>query len=164
MGAARGLAATRRPNAVEALIAGLRKARGRVAHEHAAALESLTGQRFGLNAEMWAFWWERHRVGYRVPDELSVAWGEERKASDRYAFYGIEIRSEAIAFLLDVSGSMSGDRIQKLKEELKAAIEAMPSTTRFNMIPFHSHAYSWSKRLKNADSKSKTAAVGFVET
>ncbi|MHC4338890.1 MAG: VWA domain-containing protein [Planctomycetota bacterium] len=163
VGAARGLAATRRPQAIDALIAGLGRARGRVAHEHAAALEALTGQRFGLNAEMWSFWWERHKEGYRVPDELSVAWGEHRKESDRYAFYGIEIRSEAMAFLLDVSGSMSGDRIRKLKEELRAAIEAMPSTTRFNMIPFHSRAYAWSKRLRSADKKSKAAAAAFVD-
>lgn len=162
VGAARGLALTRSPEAVDALIAGLQGVRGRLAHEIAAALESLTGQAFGPNPDIWSDWWRQHGGGFEVAAQ-APRWEEPRAFRDRYAFYGIEIRSEAVVFVLDISGSMSGDRIATLKQELAAAIRAMPETARFNLIPFHDKAYPWSKKLVHVKGRGRKAGLDFVE-
>jgi uncharacterized protein YegL len=163
VGAARGLALTRCAAAVDALIAGLEGARGRLAHEIAAALESLTGQAFGLFADLWGDWWRQHGGGFQVGARAEPRWEEPRAFRDRYAFYGVEIRSEAVVFVLDVSGSMGGEPLKKLKQELSGAIRAMPETARFNLIPFHDRAYPWSKNLVHAKANGKKAAAAYVE-
>ncbi len=45
-------------------------------------------------------------------------------------FYGI--------WLLDVSGSMSGNRIQRAKESLIKQVESLPAETNFNLVLFQS--------------------------
>jgi HEAT repeat protein/uncharacterized protein YegL len=161
MGAARGLGATREHGAVAPLIAALHKARGRPAHEIATALESLTGQPFGLNARLWEHWWTERGDGFMIPREPPLRWGSPRAVRDRYAFYGIEIRSEAVVFILDVSGSMGGAPLDNLKEELLKAIGKMPETTRFNLVPFETRARTWSRSLVAAK-KGKKRAAKFV--
>jgi HEAT repeat protein len=163
VGAARGLQATRDAAAIDALIAGLHEARGRIGHEIAQALEALTGQPFGLNARMWEFWWQNHRTGYRVPEETAVLWDDPAPVRDRYHFYGVEIRSEAVAFLLDVSGSMEGEPLETLKKELGEAIRLMPKTARFNLIVFESSARAWSKQLATAKDGARERARQFVD-
>lgn len=163
VGAARGLALTRNAAAVDALIAGLAGARGRLAHEIAAALESLTGQAFGLHADLWSHWWRQHGGGFQVAAQAAPRWEEPRAFRDRYAFYGVEIRSEAVVFVLDISGSMAGEPVAKLRQELGAAIRAMPETARFNLIPFHDRAYPWSKKLVRAKGNGKKAGLAFAQ-
>lgn len=162
LGAARGLGAARVPAAVEPLIACLKRARGRVGHEASKSLERITGQPFGLNWRMWEFWWERHRTGYRVPDEIEVKWTEPKAARDRYHFYGVEIRSEAIVFLIDTSGSMNGERIAKLRRELQTVIRSMPAAARFNLITFDSSVRKWQRTLTQAKPARKKSALKFV--
>jgi HEAT repeat protein len=157
IGSARGLGATREQAAVPVLIEALHRARGRVGHEIAAALESLTGQPFGLNADMWEHWWLKRGAGFTIPRDPPLQWVKPRAVRDRYAFYGIEVRSEAVVFILDISGSMSGAPLANLKEELLQAIRRMPDTTRFNLVLFENSARTWSKRLVNAKTGRKRA-------
>jgi len=162
LGAARGLGVTRVPAAIDPLIACLKQARGRVGHEASTSLERITGQRFGLNARMWEFWWEQHKNGYRAPDEIAEKWTEPKAVRDRYHFYGVELRSEAITFLIDASGSMAGDRITKLRDELRTVIRSLSATTRFNMIVFNSSIRKWQRTLALAKPDRKKSAMKFV--
>ena len=96
-------------------------------------------------------------------DRAAPRWDEPEAERDRYAFYGVAIRSEAVLFVLDVSGSMSGTPLDNLKSELATAIGRMPPTTRFNMIAFESNVDPWSTRLVHAKPATKKAALWFVK-
>jgi len=163
VGAARGLALTRCAPAVDALIAGLDGARGRVGHEIATALTSLTGRAFGLDPGIWSAWWQQHGGALQVDGLGDGRWEEPRAFRDRYAFYGVEILSEAVVFVLDVSGSMAGEHLAQLRKELSGAIRAMPETARYNLIPFHDKAYPWSRKLVKVRGKGRKAGLEFAE-
>lgn len=53
-------------------------------------------------------------------------------------FFGVEARGERIAFIVDVSGSMIGDRLEELKSQLTSAIQEMTETSSFVVYPFSS--------------------------
>lgn len=163
IGAARGLAATRSPAAMPILIAALAKTTGRLQYEISRALESLTGQPFGLNATLWERWWREHGAGFRIPDVAPALWEEETGARDRYAFYGIELHSEAAAFVCDISGSMQGQRIETLKRELTIVVKRFPPDGKFNLVFFNHQAMPWMTRLVSASARAKKRALGRIE-
>jgi HEAT repeat protein len=164
IGAARGLAATRSPAAVPALVDALEDhASGRLSHEIAEALESLTGQPFGRNAKLWRRWWTDRGTGFQVPESARSPWEEETAAADRYTFYGIQLVSRSAVFVCDVSGSMQGDRIKTLRRELAAVVKRFPSAGRFNVVLFNEEVIPWSKKLVGASKKNKDKLLTFID-
>ena len=161
IGASRGLAATRSAKAIPPLVAALGRSKGRLSLEISMALESLTGQPFGTSAGLWKRWWNDRGAGFQVPRIEKPLWKEETQAGDQYAFYGIRIRSHAVAFVCDVSGSMRGDGIAGLKKELARVLKRFPAEGRFNLIFFDSDVQSWRKGLVTAK-KSRKAALQVV--
>jgi HEAT repeat protein len=162
IGAARGLAATRAPEAMPVLIDALSKTTGRLQHEISLALESLTGQPFGLNAVVWERWWRERGAGFQIPDVAPALW-EAQRSNDRYAFYGIELHTDAAAFVCDISGSMKGDRIETLKKQLKIVVTRFPPEGKFNLVFFNDHAFAWAKRLVPATARNKKRALGLIQ-
>ena len=157
VGASRGLAATRSAKAIPPLIAALGRSKGRLSLEISIALESLTGQPFGTSAGLWKRWWDDRGAGFQVPRIEKPLWKEETQAGDKYAFYGIRIRSHAVAFVCDVSGSMGGDGIAGLKKELSRVLKRFPAEGRFNLIFFDSDVRSWKRSLVAAKKRRKAA-------
>ena len=162
IGAARGLAATRDRGAIEPLVDALEKAKGRLSFEIAAALESLTGQPFGRSAAVWERWWRERGTGFQIPETPKPRWTKETAAADRYAFYGIELYSQAAAFVCDISGSMKDDRIKTLKRELNVVVRRFSSHGRFNLVFFNEKVHPWSRRLVHAKKKTKEKALEFI--
>jgi len=126
------------------------------------ALASLTGQPFGEQAEVWRRWWEERGTGFHVNQNPPALWEEETAAGDRYAFYGIELHSDAAAFVCDISGSMQGKRIETLKRELTFVIQRFPPQGRFNLVLFNDKVQAWSKKLVPATTKRRKAALDHV--
>jgi uncharacterized protein YegL len=56
------------------------------------------------------------------PPAPAAAPASKGTASDEPVFYGIKLEGKNVAFLLDTSGSMSGQRLQSMKKELHAII------------------------------------------
>jgi hypothetical protein len=69
-------------------------------------LVGLTGQNMGLVAEDWSKWWEIAADKFEFPKE-----GGEKKFTDVKAYdltyFGIEVASKRLGFLVDASGSMT---------------------------------------------------------
>ncbi|MBI5394070.1 MAG: VWA domain-containing protein [Verrucomicrobia bacterium] len=115
------------------------------------SLFRLTGQDFGEDSSKWAAWLK----GQGSQAELKMLgladWETHLKAKPAAApppkkkefsarFYGVEVKTRHCLFVLDCSGSMEGERITHLKEEmvnLLAAFEGKPKTLRFAIILFH---------------------------
>lgn len=52
------------------------------------------------------------------------------------SFFGVEARGDRFAFIVDISGSMLGDRIADLKSQLKSSIMELSETSTFIIITF----------------------------
>lgn len=115
------------------------------------SLFRLTGQDFGDAPEKWAGWlkaqgananlkmlslsdWETHQK-----EKAAAAVKEEPKEFSA-RFYGVEVKMRNGLFILDVSGSMAGERLAQLKEQMSNLLEALrkkPKDFRFGIIAFH---------------------------
>lgn len=115
------------------------------------SLFRLTGQDFDDAAEKWAAWfkeqgakaelkmlglsdWESHKK------EKAAAAPKKEPGGFSARFYGVEIKTRHCLFILDVSGSMAGERLAQLKEQMSNLLEALrkkPKDLRFGIIAFH---------------------------
>lgn len=68
-----------------------------------------------------------------------------------------------IVFVIDVSGSMAGEKIQQARNALKYLVTKLGDGDRFNIIPFSSFADPWQKGLVSAKDR-RADALAFAGT
>jgi Ca-activated chloride channel homolog len=68
-----------------------------------------------------------------------------------------------IVFVLDTSGSMSGEKIDKAKAALKFGVESLSVRDRFNIISFSGEDHLMKSGLIEADSAGKQTGLKFIE-
>lgn len=73
-----------------------------------------------------------------------------------------DIVARDIVFVLDVSGSMSGYKIQQTKAAYNFFIDHLNADDRFNVISFSDTATAWKDTLVNADASNRADAKQFV--
>lgn len=128
------------------------------------ALIETTGKWFD-NLEDFRKWWSysKHQ-GKRVvtgsTEELMKTAERKQKVP---TFFGSEIRSERVVFVIDVSGSMEGTRLDKCKKQLIQCISALRPGSSFTLASYSSQVKLWNKDLQAANQKNKDSAVQFVE-
>ncbi|MEM7309333.1 MAG: HEAT repeat domain-containing protein [Planctomycetota bacterium] len=106
--AAAALAALRSREAVPVLIARLEEDEGRVLSDVQRALQSLTGERIGVNPTLWQRWWKNNGETFEVADEPEDPKGSlSAEEAVGVTFFGIKTESEKVLFVLDISGSMN---------------------------------------------------------
>ncbi|MAF67674.1 MAG: hypothetical protein CMJ84_18725 [Planctomycetes bacterium] len=128
-------------------------------------LEDLTGLTLGDSPERWRRWWAAEGAEFVLPtaEQLAEARAERahrRSRSNRTAaaFYGINIDSDRLCFVLDVSGSMGGSRLSLLKEEMSRTLERMSDGGQFNLIFFADQISKWKGKLVELDAASRASA------
>jgi len=156
------LGKTRRPEVVPRLIDLLDKTTGRLLRTTRLALARLTGVDLGEKSTPWRQWWEKNIDFFEPPPLSTVEWIDRDPTADKYAFYGLEITSDRVAFVLDVSGSMQGGKMALLKKELGRVIESLPATARFNMIFFNQEVSAWQQTSKPMTRKNRAGALDAV--
>jgi len=172
-------------------------------------LVDLTGTNMGLEVEDWRKWWliqgDRFQVG-RVDGKEGRGQGKKRgrkkdskKEGEKKTlgvardlqYFGIEVASNRIAFLVDASLSMlrvpgekkaatgqgkrgrrkgAGQsppaggkrRIDILKEELTRILKKLPGETQINIIYFDNRVISWKKQLHSLRGSGRGEAISFV--
>jgi Ca-activated chloride channel family protein len=72
--------------------------------------------------------------------------------------------SKEIIFILDTSGSMSGEKIRQAKEALTFCLNSLNSNDRFNIIDFDDQVRSFRERLVQANPENIKSALGFVQS
>lgn len=174
----------RKTESVGWLIAQMDREEGRLLEDVGEALENLTGRTFGSRKDLWQRFWDGGG-DYEIPtdEELAKLRAIQRKRAESYSptgtsYHGIDTPSRSILFVIDVSGSMENEviererfedgdfpsfqRIDIVKTELARTIEALESYVRFNIVAFASKVDPWKKDLVVANVLNKSSAIDWV--
>ena len=73
------------------------------------------------------------------------------------------IENKDITFILDVSGSMSGEKLEQAKKALLYCVNNLNANDRFNIIRFSTEAYSLFKTVEMADKRNINEAKRFID-
>ncbi len=157
-----GLCAIRLPEAIDALVDLLSKVDGEVRGDIVRYLEAVTHQHFGINAGAWQSWWKDHREGFDFPAKESQSALTPAAMAGLPSYYGLPIQAKHLVFVVDISGSMEGLRINTLKRELTATIDALPAETTFNIVVFSTRVSVWQKNLVPATQSNKQKGRQYV--
>jgi Ca-activated chloride channel family protein len=87
---------------------------------------------------------------------LLLASPEIKSASD-------ERPKKTVLFVLDRSGSMSGEKIDQAKGALKFVLNNLREGDTFNIIAYESEVETWKPELQKYNDETRKSALGFVE-
>lgn len=165
-----GVAIARQRSSIPVLAARLDELKGAERDRTHRELRLLTGQDHGVSSRRWAQWWEETGSDFTVP-ALEDAQNAESEREDRResndtqsTFYGLNITSDRVCFVLDLSGSMnfrtkSGKtRLSVLKSEMDRFLAGYASGSLFNMIFFGNDAQRWRPELTLMNDKVRPKA------
>ena len=176
----------RRKNSIPFLIDRLGAERGRLVRDVYAVLRLLTGLDLGILPTRWRMWWDKESETFELPgydaarqveDERNAQGSPEGTAARSY--HGVQVVSERVCFVLDVSGSMrkaqgstneedeeeeiSGPtRMEVAKEELSNAIRRLEEGTLFNIIFFETQVRAWRKKMVKMNKANRQQALRFI--
>lgn len=159
---------------------------GRLRLDIGAALARITGKDFGGRLDAWQNFWKSFEGRFQIPSdeelrrlrELQAQRKLEYQPGDGVQYHGIATPSKAIEFVIDVSGSMeqevvekerfkqgeypSWKRIDVIKTELIKTIRGLEPYVEFNVIAFATDVKLWKKGLVRANPLNKSSAETFV--
>lgn len=176
------LVAFRSAEYVPAILDRMSRERGRFVELFADALWRLSGQPFETSLPRWQAWWEREGAAFEPIDPERLAELEEQREERRLRevsqvekeFFGIEIVSERVVFVLDISRSMGApmrrtsvgagqSRLSVARKRLKRAIDSLEPTALFNVIVFDSGLMTWNDGIVEALDENKGEAREWVD-
>ena len=114
---------------------------GRFRQDVVYALASINGGVPQGNPYDWASWWQANRDTFRIDRGETKRFRKKFRVQDMPVipladFYGVEIASSRVVFVLDTSMSMKGDKIVALKETMAFTVQGMPGGLKFNVVDF----------------------------
>lgn len=164
---------------IDAVLARFAKEEGRLRDDCLRILVALTGAADVVaTPESWTQWWAMKRESWTGPppppaplDPEKAYEGVKKDDSKRTGFFGLEVKSRRLAYVIDVSGSMNEPvekggketRAQRAKEELVRAIRGLEDGAWFNVVLFSGDVRPWKDAMQEAGPESRKAAVAFVE-
>jgi len=123
-------------------------------------LVALTGRAFD-EAEDWRKFWQINRGRPRTGGDMRGPGTSERVPKP--TFFGTEIKSQRLVFVIDVSGSMQGDRLQRAKDQLVQVLQGLNDDGHFTIVAFSAGCRIWNERLQEANDRNKGNAIEFVQ-
>lgn len=131
------------PAAIPALIARLKKEKGRFREDVVHALSSIAAAQDGrFDAEAWDAWWKKAKDTFKADPEATRKFRTTTRVQKVYIpafsqFYSLSIRSDRFSFILDTSGSMKENgKIDDLRSNAAQAIKDLSAPVGFNIIDF----------------------------
>lgn len=177
----------RRKEAIGPLIDRMAIEEGRLVVDIGEALESITGRTFGQRLEAWQSFWAASKDHFVVPTdaELAALRAKQKEREEAYkpppgevTYHGIDTPSRSILFVIDVSGSMEQEvvererfkdggypsykRIDIVKTELIRTLEGLEDYVQFNIVAFATDAKRWKKGQVKANVLNKSSAISWV--
>jgi HEAT repeat protein/pSer/pThr/pTyr-binding forkhead associated (FHA) protein len=160
--AARALGSLRVAESVGPLVEALGKEPSRVKDDIIRALTLITALRYDDNMLAWKSFVKEAGDRLIVADlALAVSVLDEIEEGN-VDYYGIATHSTRICFVVDISGSMSGKKLEDAKGELQKALNRFTIRHFFNMIFFSHTAQSWRTRLAQATGPVLARAKAYV--
>jgi hypothetical protein len=162
---AEALRAYRHKDSVDLLIDLLGDKRLRVRARAEDVLEDMTDRSLGQSQKLWKKWRREQGADLRLrPREISLH-NPFRKIERKYAhraYYGLQVASNRVAFVLDKSDSMYYGLFDGVVEEMQAHLATTGPTTKFTVIEFADKPNPWSKTLVPVNRSNLDAAVEFL--
>ncbi|MHC4377766.1 MAG: VWA domain-containing protein [Planctomycetota bacterium] len=186
--AIRAVEALRSSEAVGMLVAQLGSGNSTFDAEATNVLGHLSGLRYRKNIEAWKRWWGDQGDDFQPLSE--ERWEEinetrlelARNANTKAEFFGVQLETERIVFVVDVSGSMQEaikdqgygggssagagrggpTRLDAAKGELRQALDKLEEDAYFNILSFSGGVNALSKRMGKAQGKHLDKAKEFV--
>lgn len=178
------VAGMRRKPSIPILIARLSQEDGRLVKDLNLALQRMTGLDYGLRPNRWQAWWAGEGESFVLPTakESQAARvqrltkpGKGRTVST--GFYGLEVASGSVAFVIDISGSMKAQakgrrshsggqgkttRLDVAKQELEVAVQNLAEGVSFNIITFGGRVRPWAEGQTKIGKRSRSQALKFT--
>jgi len=142
------------------LIDLLRTKRLRVMDTARIALEEITGEEFGLDADAWTHWLKEKNAGRAVEKDPNAP------PSSVVTYYGMNVLSDRVLFIVDVSGSMKAGkppRLETAQAELKKTLGQLNERTLVNIVVFSGTPVWWRDSEVKATKQNVADAIEFVE-
>lgn len=98
--------------AIPHLIGALEKASPRMQEAYGKALRALTGENFEPYADVWAKWWEENKAKFDAAEAVKLG-AKPRNPVQDPTLYGVPIKSDRVLFIIDISGSMDKESVNK---------------------------------------------------
>lgn len=150
-------------DAVSALVELLPRLDGEIQADVAMHLRRVTGQKLDFNAPAWAEWWRTQRATFVFPPLGSLPAPDRLALSSPTSYYGMPIYARRLVFVIDVSSSMAGARLQAAQRELVATIDRLPEDKSLAILAYNDRAYFWRRELSAATAEAKASSRRFVE-
>lgn len=183
-----GLQEVRVRAAIPKLIDMMENSEGRILEHLYPTLVELTDMELTDDPALWRNWWNQAGERYELlsDEEIAARRAARKQANAQYvpsrtaaSFVGVDTPSQRVVFVIDVSGSMEDlvvdrdsfrerghTRFRKLdvvKKEMSATIEALESDVRFNVLAFATEIHPWKKGPVPANLLNKRSALEFVD-
>jgi hypothetical protein len=179
-----GLLSMKDKRAVGPLIERMAKDPGRLGKRISEVLWQFTAQPFGEDVKRWQAWWAEAAPKFSIVSQKELDQAEKVREEQRLRqrtrstakFFGLQVESHRVIFVLDVSGSMlesmygryvgkrGAARIDVAKQEVKQAIENLDEGALFNVFAFSSGVEKWQKESAGTNSAaSRQSALTWVE-
>ena len=163
--------------AIDALIDRLAVEEGVPAGEIVTHLHALTEETFA-SAAAWREWWTAHRDGWK-PEAIRVAQAEKIARQTYSRYFGLELRSARVLFVIDRSGSMSYgighksgvadvySELEKTKmevavRELVTAVQGLDERTSFNILSYSTNFETFQRRPVRATRENREKAARWI--
>ena len=140
-----------------------------------------TGVNMGLVSKDWNKWWNETGDRFEFP-AASAAGRPETNTVVVPTYFGIEVASKRVIFLVDASISMlqsatgpkkkgrkknlkgaPGTKMAALKKELTSILTKLPDTTMVNIIFFNVGPIPWKSSLQPLRGRGRQEAISFVK-
>ena len=135
------------PQAIDALLELLPKLDGEVRGDVVRHLTQATGQAHGTDIAAWVRWWKEHRAEFEQAAANGSTWLKEIVIRDVPSYYGLPLYAQRLVFVLDMSGSMDGSRLEAAKRELTHAIAGLPEDVSFSIVVYNYRVIAWQRNL-----------------
>jgi HEAT repeat protein len=188
LSAIQALGRVRHVDSIAPLIRRLEIEEGRLVEDIGRSLGEITGRQYGIRLEGWKRFWETTQGRFQIPTDEELARMRARAEVDSAAYqpkaapivyHGVATQSRSILFVMDVSGSMEQEVIEKeryrdggypsfrrvdvVKTELARTVERLEPNCRFNVLSFATKVSTWKKDLVVANVLNKSSAATWIE-
>ncbi len=154
-------------DAVPILIDLMDDKRLRIRLSAAEGLRELTGTSMGKSRDECLAWWNKHKVGFQFPDFLLRNPGGfdlQNSASDTVSYFGLDLQSDHVLFLVDKSESMVWyGKWPGMIEELETFLDNTGKTFRFNIANFSDHPDTWGPELRPLSKRNRKDAMRHLQ-
>lgn len=164
------LADMHRSRCIPILLEAFEKHEGRLRADARDALARLSGEDFGSEPAEWREWWRAVGDHFKLPPKGAAPKASTSRTTGRNApsYFGMEVASSRVCFIVDKSGSMSEKnadgvrRFKSAKTELIKVIDKLPKGAYFNIVFFGTDYDMWQKRIVLGTPKVRADAKRYV--